>query len=155
MNQVEQPGNDTHSEAALSTFDNAVSMILAFSYPVLALSTGVRATYQLFFKEDVTNYLAPALSAVAALCYLVATIGFAHRRKWAWKISVASLGFETVMTVIVGTLSFIIPDVIGRTVWRHFGADYGYFPFIQPVLGLVWLFRPETLRAYGIRRQVH
>ena len=36
--------------------------------------------------------------------------------------------------------------------WRHFGADYGYFPFIQPVLGLIWLLHPQTVRAFGIRR---
>jgi hypothetical protein len=56
------------------------------------------------------------------------------------------------MALIVGGLSFIYPEIIGRTVWRHFGADYGYFPLIQPLLGLAWLFHPETLRAYGIRR---
>jgi hypothetical protein len=62
------------------------------------------------------------------------------------------LAFETLMTGIVGTLSFLYPDLIGRTVWRHFGADYGFFPLFQPLLGLAWLFRNETLRAYGIRR---
>ncbi|MCC6627370.1 MAG: hypothetical protein IT340_08220, partial [Chloroflexi bacterium] len=44
------------------------------------------------------------------------------------------------------------PDLIGRTVWRHFGADYGYFPLVQPLLGLIWLLWPETMRAYGIVR---
>ena len=56
------------------------------------------------------------------------------------------------MTLLIGTLSFIYPDVIGRTVWRHFGADYGYFPLVQPLLGLAWLFHPEILAIYGIRR---
>ena len=77
--------------------------MLAFSYPVLALSTGARAIYQLFFKADVTNYLPVYLSALAALCYLLAAIGFAYRRQWTWWLSVGSLGFETLMTLIVGT----------------------------------------------------
>jgi len=126
--------------------------ILAVSYPVLALSTGVRALYQLFFKGAVVNYLPPAMSGVAALCYLTAAIGFAYRRRWAWWLSVAVLLFETLLTLIVGTWSYIDPALIGSTVWRHFGADYGYFPLFQPLLGLLWLFWPLTLQTYGIRK---
>ena len=125
--------------------------ILAVSYPVLALSTGVRALYQLFFKAGVTDYLPSAMSGLAALCYLTATIGFVYRRRWAWWLSVIILGVETLLTLIVGTWSYIDPALIGSTVWRHFGADYGYFPLFQPILGLLWLFWPVTLRAYGIR----
>ena len=124
--------------------------ILTVSYPLLALSTGVRAGYQLLFKSDVVNYLAPTLSLVAALCYLTATIGFAHRERWGWRLSVGVLAFETVLTLLVGGLSYAIPDTIGRTVWRHFGADYGYFPLFQPVIGLVWLFWPSIVRQYGV-----
>ncbi len=139
----------------MSGFIQGAGMILAISYPVLALSTGVRAVYQGFFKDEVTNYLAVALSGIAAICYLLATIGFTYRRKWAWQLSVAVLGFETLMTFIVGGLSLTTAyaDVIGRTVWRSFGADYGYLPLIQPILGLLWLFHPQTLRIYGIRQQ--
>lgn len=147
-----RPSAEQKAEGGLSGFIAAAGVILAVSYPVLALSTGVRALYQLLLKEDVTNYLAPTLSAVAALCYLTATVGFTVRRRWAWRLSVGVLAFETSMTLIIGTLSFIYPEVIGRTVWRHFGADYGYFPLVQPLLGLLWLFHPQTLVAYGIRR---
>ena len=66
-------------EQGLSGFIAAAGVILAISYPILAISTGFRAVYQLLFKEGVTNYLAPALTAVAALLYLIATIGFAVR----------------------------------------------------------------------------
>lgn len=141
------------SEGVLSDIAYASGIILAISYPVLAISTGARAIFQLFFKADVIYYLPPALSAVAAGCYLGATIGFAVRRKWAWRVSVGLLGFETFLTFVVGTLSFIYPDLIGRTVWRHFGADYGYFPLFQPILGLIWLFSPPVLRAYGLVKQ--
>lgn len=141
---------NTTSENGFSGFIQAAGSILAVSYPVLALSTGVRSIYQGFFKEGVTNYLAVGLSGLAALCYLVATVGFVYRNKRAWQISVGVLAFETAMILFVGTLSFIYPEVIGSTVWRHFGADYGYFPLIQPLLGLAWLFNKETLRVYGI-----
>jgi hypothetical protein len=122
--------------------------ILAVSYPVLALSTGARSLWQLFVRDDITYYLPPIMSGVAALCYLTATIGFAYRRRWSWRLSVGVLGFETLMTFLVGTWSFIDPSLVGRTVWRHFGEDYGYFPLFQPILGLLWLFWPQTIRAY-------
>jgi hypothetical protein len=128
----------------------AAGIILAISYPVLAISTGARAIYQLLFKTGVTDYLPPALSAVAAVCYLFAAIGFTYRRKWAWRLSVGLLGFEMLMVLVIGSLSFIYPEMIGRTVWGRFGADYGYFPFFQPLLGLIWLFSLPVLRAYGI-----
>ena len=131
---------------------SAIGYILGVSYPVLALSTGVRALFQLFFKAGVTDYVGPSLSAVAALCYLTATLGVVHRRRWTWYTSVVSLCFEMAMVLLIGTLSTIYPDLIGHTVWRNFGADYGFFPLFQPLLGLLWLFWPQTLRAYGIRR---
>ncbi|MDX1414497.1 MAG: hypothetical protein R3293_09925 [Candidatus Promineifilaceae bacterium] len=150
--QVEIEAKD---DKGLSGFIAAAGVILAVSYPVLALSTGFRAFYQLFLKEDVTNYLGPALSALAAVLYLVATIGFAVREKWAWRVSVVALAIEMLMVLLVGTLSLVVPDMIGRTAWRLFGIDYGFFPLVQPLLGLLWLFHPKTLVAYGIRRQVN
>ncbi len=138
-------------EPRLSGFIRAAGVILAISYPVLAISTGFRALYQLFFKEGVTNYLAPLLTAVAAFLYLIATVGFAIHEKWAWRVSVIALSLEMILVIVVGTLSIFYPDLIGRTVWRYYGIDYAFFPLIQPILGLLWLFHPQTLAAYGIR----
>ena len=129
---------------------SVLGYVLSVSYPLLALSTGVRALFQLFLKEGVVNYLAPTLSLVAAICYMTATIGFAYRRRWAWRLSVGVLLFETILTLVVGSLSLTIPETIGRTVWRHFGADYGYFPLFQPALGLAWLLWPSIKRQYGL-----
>jgi len=149
-NDNEPQEKQTTAQAGFSGFIQAAGVILAVSYPVLALSTGVRSVYQLFFKEDVVYYLPAILSGIAALCYLTATIGFMVRRRWAWKLSVGVLLFESMMTLVVGVLSYMSPDLIGRTVWAHFGADYGYFPLVQPLLGLAWLIHPETLRVYDI-----
>ncbi len=161
MEQTKQVVDETESnpvenrpeENGLSGFIAAAGVILAISYPVLALSTGVRAIYQLFFKAGPVNELAATLSLIAALCYMTATVGFAIHKKWAWRLSVGVLVFESAMTLIVGVLSFIMADVIGRTVWAYFGADYGFFPLIQPLLGLAWLFHPQTLRVYGLREK--
>ena len=150
--QTIDPNNSpTVPEDVRSPFIRRAGTVLAISYPVLALSTGFRSVYQLFLKESVVSYTGPILSGIAALCYLTATIGFAYRRRWAWWLSVLVLGFETLMTLIVGTLSIINPELIGSTVWRLFGIDYGFFPLVQPLLGLAWLFHPETLQSYGIR----
>lgn len=146
---------ETAPEGKLATLASLAGYVLAVSYPLLAFSTGGRAIYQLFFKEGVTYYFPAMMSAVAALCYLVASIGFAYRRVWTWWLSVTALSFETVMVLAVGTLSLAIPAVIGRTVWRLYGIDYALFPLFQPILGLVWLFWPVTMRAYGIRRAAH
>jgi hypothetical protein len=149
----------TSSQAAIEddhkwdSIMSPIGYILAVSYPVLALSTGVRALFQLFIRDDIVNYFPVIMSGVAALCYLLATIGFAYRRRWTWWLSVASLGFETLMTLMIGFWSFIDPPFIGSTVWRHFGEDYGYFPLFQPILGLAWLLWPQTLRAYRVRTQ--
>jgi hypothetical protein len=150
--------NQVKIESSLSQRDrlwaNVISpagYILAVSYPVLALSTGVRALFQLFVRDDITYYFPVIMSAIAALCYLLASIGFAHRRRWTWWLSVGVLGLETLMTLVIGIWSFIDPHFIGSTVWRHFGEDYGYFPLFQPLLGLLWLFWPQTLEAYDVR----
>lgn len=145
-----QPDNDESPRDWKAELIAPIGYALGLSYPVLALSTGVRSLYQLFFKAGVTYYLPPALSGIAALCYLTATIGFFSRKQWAWKLSVGVLGLETFLTLLVGTLSFIIPDVIGSTVWRAFGQDYGYFPLVQPLFGLFWLFWPGTRVLYGM-----
>jgi hypothetical protein len=147
---AEQPKHRPH-DRQWETILSPIGYILAVSYPVLALSTGVRALYQLFVRQDITYHLPVYLSGVAALCYLVASIGFAYRRRWTWWLSVIVLALETLLAVVVGVWSFIDPPFIGHTVWRHFGEDYGYFPFFQPLLGLAWLLWPHTLRAYAMR----
>ena len=146
------PETEAKPTDSFANFISAAGVILAVSYPVLALSTGFRAVYQLFFKEGVESYIGPLTTLVAATCYLTATVGIVMQKRWgkkAWWLSVAVLGFETSMTFLVGTLSLLYPELIGSAAWRAFGADYGYFPLIQPILGLLWLFHPLTRKAYG------
>jgi uncharacterized membrane protein YfcA len=115
--------------------------LLGFSYPLLGLSTGVRSLYQLFFKPESTHLVAASLSLLAAICYIIASVAFFKRTRWAWRLGVGMLSFELLGVLIVGTLSLIYPSVIGRTAWGQFGRDYGFFPLIQPILGLLWLFK--------------
>lgn len=146
----EPRGTTSRVDTLWESIASPAGYVLAVSYPVLALSTGARALYQAFVRDDITYYLPVVLSGLAAILYLVAAIGFAYRRPWTWRLSVGVLGFETFMTLVVGAWSIVAPDVVGRTVWRSFGQDYGYFPLVQPILGLVWLIWPATMRAYGV-----
>lgn len=126
----------------------SIGQILAVSYPVLALSAGARSVYQLFFKPGVSDYFPSTLSAIAAFFYLLAVVAFVIRKPWAWWVSVVVLVFETAGVLLVGTLSLVVPNIIGRTVWHDFGIDYGFLPLIQPILGLVWLFWPDNRRVF-------
>ncbi|MCB8922788.1 MAG: hypothetical protein H6662_14465 [Ardenticatenaceae bacterium] len=158
----------------MAGFIRAAGAILALSYPVLALSTGVRAIYQIV-EGDPSN--APWITLTGALLYTIAAIGFAKQprpepkrtkakppsnfilaRWWraiapaqAWRVSLIVLALETCLALLVGILSYTHPGLIGRNVWQFFGKDYGYFPLIQPLLGLAWLLHPETIRLYGLR----
>lgn len=154
----------------LSNFISAAGVILAVSYPVLAISTGVRAIFQLF-KGDLAN--SPWLTLIGAICYAIAMIGFIKQprpdlpispaknrlaRAWqqitpaqAWRISALTLTVELVCVLVVGTISWVEPDWLGRNVWQFFGRDYGYLPLIQPILGMLWLFQPTTRHAYQSR----
>lgn len=128
----------------------AIGQILAVSYPLLALSTGARGVYQLCCKPGVSDYLAPTLTTVAALCYLLATFGFVIRKPAAWRMAVGLLSFETAGVLLVGTLTVLEPTAIGHTAWSYFGKDYGFLPLLQPILGLVWLLWRENREAYGV-----
>ena len=79
--------------------------ILAISYPVLALSTGFRSVYQLFLKEEVVNYMGPALSGVAACAISLPRLALPIGVAGPGGLSVGVLGFESFMTVLIGILS--------------------------------------------------
>lgn len=125
--------------------------VLAVSYPLLAFSAAGRAVYQIFFKSGLSLATGPLTSAFAALCYLLAALGFAYHRAWTWWLSLTVLLLESTGTLVVGALSVAAPDVIGSSVWRWFGIDFAFFPLVQPLLGLAWLTWPKTRRKFGVR----
>jgi hypothetical protein len=137
-----------HAASPLGRVATAAGLVLAISYPVLAVSIGVRAVYQLCCRPDILSPVGPLLSLVAALVYAVAAVGFARRTQRAWKVSVAALSFELAMVLVVGTITLLRWDLIQHSAWRLFGLDYGFFPLAQPLLGLLWLFWPSTRAAY-------
>lgn len=114
-------------------------------YGVFALAASARSLVQLVTKADEAP-LAYALSALAGVVYIAATLGLAEigpaPRRLAW----AAVGFELVGVLTVGTLTVLDPGLFpDQTVWSSFGAGYAWLPLVLPFLGLAWLAhtRPE------------
>jgi len=123
-------------------------MVLVIVYAILALAATGRSVYQIATRFEEAP-LAYALSGLAAVVYVVATLALLLRRdRLAW----ATIGFELVGVLVVGTLSLFLPGVFGSafggdgTVWSWYGAGYLLVPLVLPVLGLLWL-RRATRKA--------
>jgi hypothetical protein len=118
--------------------------ILVGVYALFALAAAARASVQIAsnFAEAPLAYV---LSALAAVVYLVATIGLARSTRTSWRVALASCTFELAGVLVVGTLSLLdkraFPD---QTVWSTYGIGYGFVPLILPVLGLLWLRRTRS-----------
>jgi hypothetical protein len=120
-------------------------LVLVIVYGIFALSAGARATVQIATKFDEAPgaYL---LSALAALIYLVATIGLARSGAGGRRLALVCCSVELIGVLVVGTLSVVdegaFPD---DTVWSAYGRGYGFVPLVLPIVGLYWLRR--TARA--------
>jgi len=124
--------------------------LLIALYAFFALAAGGRGVFQIATKWAEAP-LAYALSAVAALVYLLACVGLAGRGRAAWRLAATVCGLELAGVLLVGALSLARPELFpAATVWSGFGAGYGFLPLALPALGLAWLWRPSTRRAYGL-----
>lgn len=121
-------------------------------YLVLAAAATFRSLYQMVTKFEEAP-LAYALSAVAGVVYIVISIALMKRRG-IWRIIAwVGLMFELVGVLVVGTLSFVVPEWFAHSsVWSWFGAGYLWIPLVLPVLGIIWLARENAaLRAQGMQ----
>ncbi|WP_370892410.1 hypothetical protein [Janibacter sp. GXQ6167] len=115
--------------------------IIVVCYAVLALAATGRSILQLTtaFERAPLAYI---LSALAAVIYLVATVALASTAPWARRVATTAVGIEAVGVLVVGTLSYLAPDLFpDKTVWSHFGSGYGFVPLVLPFVGLWWLAR--------------
>jgi len=121
--------------------------VLVAIYGLFALAAGARAGVQLAtkFSEAPVAYL---LSALAAVVYIVATIGLARGGRGGRMAATIACSVELTGVLVVGTLSLLdrsaFPD---STVWSVFGQGYGFIPLVLPVLGLLWLRHLADLAA--------
>ncbi|BCB81767.1 membrane protein [Phytohabitans flavus] len=120
-------------------------LVLVIVYGIFALSAGARATVQITtkFDEAPEAYL---LSALAALIYLIATVGLARGGAFGRRLALVCCSAELLGVLVVGTLSIAdkaaFPD---DSVWSVYGRGYGFIPLILPIIGLYWL--RHTARA--------
>ena len=119
-----------------SATSHGFGRVLVAVYALFAIAAASRSLFQLAtkFDEAPTAY---ALSAVAGVVYVVATVALARSRR---TLALLTIGTELIGVLVVGVLTVadksLFPD---QTVWSDFGAGYGYVPLVLPVVGLWWL----------------
>ncbi len=112
--------------------------ILVAVYAVFAVAATGRSAVQLSTRAAEAP-LAYALSAVAAVVYLLATVALA--RDW-WRVALGACLVELVGVLTVGTLTVLdAADFPDETVWSLYGQGYGWLPLVLPFVGLAWLRR--------------
>ncbi|AXG13099.1 hypothetical protein [Intrasporangium calvum] len=119
-------------------------------YGLLALAATGRSVLQIveYFDRAPVPYL---LSALAALIYIVATVGLARGDRVWVRIASVAIVIELVGVLVVGAVSYAAPDRFpDKTVWSHFGQGYGYVPLVLPVLGLLWIRRNRQRRTASV-----
>jgi hypothetical protein len=121
--------------------------VLVALYALFTLAAGARAAVQVAtrFDEAPVAYL---LSALAAVIYLMATIGLVRGGRTGRRTAMVACSVELAGVLVVGTLSLVdraaFPDA---TVWSGYGRGYGFVPLVLPVLGLLWLRHLAELAA--------
>jgi hypothetical protein len=113
-----------------------IGRVLVIVYGILALGATGRSVVQII-QDFQAAPVAYALSAVAAVVYILATLAlvFSGSRGWyrvAW------------IAIIVDPALFQHP-----TVWSIYGIGYVFVPLVLPFFGLWWLrrHRPDAERA--------
>lgn len=131
-----------------STRAVGVGRVLIAVYAVLALAATARSVVQIVRDFDAAP-VAYALSALAGVVYIVATIALARRGSTWYLIAWAAIVFEFLGVLTVGVLSLVVPELFpADTVWSFFGRGYLFVPLVLPVLGMLWLVRT---RPVGVR----
>jgi hypothetical protein len=131
-----------------SSTRSGAGRVLVAIYGVFALAATARSLVQLFTKADEAP-LAYALSALAGVVYVAATLGLAEIGPQPRRLAWAAVGFELVGVLTVGTLTVLDPELFpDQTVWSSYGAGYGWLPLVLPFVGIAWLLRTRP-RAGG------
>ncbi|MEI7453693.1 MAG: hypothetical protein WCK04_05650 [Actinomycetes bacterium] len=113
--------------------------VLIVVYALFAIAATSRSIVQIstVFSQAPFAY---ALSAVAALIYIVATISLARAGRTSQRLATIAIAIELVGVISIGLLSLIDPGLFPKaTVWSTFGSGYGFIPLILPIVGLWWL----------------
>jgi hypothetical protein len=120
--------------------------VLIAVYAILALAATARSGFQIATKFDVAP-VAYLLSALAGVVYVLATIALIGRGETWYRVAWATIVFEFVGVLVVGSLSFFDSELFpADTVWSYFGRGYVFIPLVLPILGMLWLRRMRPSR---------
>ncbi|MFJ4224805.1 hypothetical protein [Microbacterium sp. NPDC089695] len=124
-----------------------IGRVLVIVYAVMALAATGRSFVQIVRQFDEAP-LAYALSALAAVVYVLATLALVFARRAGWyAVAWTAIVFELTGVLVVGALSIFLPDLFPHdTVWSMFGRGYLFIPLVLPVFGIWWL---RTHRPVG------
>ncbi|NUW30551.1 hypothetical protein HTZ77_03805 [Nonomuraea sp. SMC257] len=107
-------------------------------YGLFALAAGARATVQILTRFGEAP-LAYALSAFAALVYILLTVALARGAR---RLALVALFVELAGVLVIGTASVLDPAAFPEaTVWSVYGKGYLFIPLVLPFVGLYWLLR--------------
>lgn len=121
--------------------DGGFGRTLVAVYALFALAATGRSSVQLLTKAGEAP-IPYALSGLAALVYVAATLGLARAVPRARTVAVVSVVVELVGVIVVGAVSVVRPEWFpDATVWSGFGQGYGYLPLVLPFVGVWWLRR--------------
>ncbi|GAA1842810.1 hypothetical protein ACFQZV_11620 [Microbacterium koreense] len=122
-----------------------IGRVLVIVYAIMALAATGRSFVQIVREFDEAP-LAYTLSALAAVVYILATLALVFSNSQVWyRIAWVAIGFELVGVLVVGALTFVLPDLFAHaTVWSWFGGGYLFIPLVLPFLGLWWLATHRT-----------
>ena len=143
--QSPQPSPQPSSPAERPHTGHGFGRLLVAVYGLLALAATGRSILQIveYFDRAPVPFL---LSALAAVIYLVVTIGLARGDRTSVRLATLALSVELLGVLVVGAWSVADPAAFPeKTVWSHFGQGYGYVPLVLPIVGLWWIRR--TARA--------
>ncbi len=130
-----------------STRAVGVGRVLIVVYAILALAATARSVYQIIRSFDEAP-VAYTLSALAGVVYILATIALIKRGDAWYRVAWATIVFEFVGVLAVGTLSVAVPALFAHaSVWSYYGMGYVFIPLVLPVLGMLWLYRRRPSRA--------
>jgi hypothetical protein len=127
-----------------------VGRVLIAVYAILALAATGRSVFQIIDRFSEAP-LAFSLSGLSALVYILATVALIMRGDAWYRVAWATIGFEFVGVIVVGSLSVFAPSMLGlhsvdpfgreSTVWSAYGLGYLLIPLALPVLGMIFLYR--------------
>ncbi|MES2170764.1 MAG: hypothetical protein V4479_08590 [Actinomycetota bacterium] len=125
-----------------------VGRVLVVVYGILAVAATGRSVFQIIDRFGLAP-VAFILSAVSAIVYIVATVALVAPGIVWYRVALATISFELLGVLVVGTITVVAPDLIGvhsndafgttATVWSSYGLGYLLVPLVLPVLGLVYL----------------